>query len=520
MIINMSEKVSLDGYVRMDETSYDKLVNFHAEHGFCILTAFRSEYSLSENRKRNRSLMEDLKKAGLGFIKITGGYREVIDKDNPNFKDAEEIEGETEKRLYTAVEESLLVPNYDIKEKREFMDFSELKALIVDLGTAYEQDCVLISPPKKDGGAYYVVTNPRYGNVGDLDMQFNGYDLASISDTYFSSLSKTINKLKVKQGEGVGGFRFERRTFLGSFLEEPRHTIAGKRCAENTGAIAPFGSHYYPDSTLSSRTDEVKTLQVKKLRNAVYGKDPLVKTWGIMTAENPMGNRSKSVVNKHNMLSLKRDLKQRGLEYIPVKGKYGSKENSLFILNVRMTENMSLSREYDQESFIYAECRDGYCDAFYYEKGAGKDARYVLKHQRNHILDMSDADDFFSSICSKSKRAFKFQIPFFDGSDSDTVDVEENLVHALNRYVIERYAYQGIDTLQSMIEETFSSKITERKRHSLRSEIYETKEARVKRLEKSIASLRRTLELETTRDGRYEIRIMIQDAEKSLESLR
>ena len=86
--------------------------------------------------------------------------------------------------------------------------------------------------------------------------------------------------------------------------------------------------------------------------------------------------------------------------------------------------------------------------------------------------------------------------------------------------MIERYAYQGIDTLQSMIEETFSSKITERKRHSLRSEIYETKEARVKRLEKSIASLRRTLELETTRDGRYEIRIMIQDAEKSLESLR
>lgn len=246
-----SNKVSLDGYIRMDETSYDKLINFHAEHGFCIITAFRSEYSLSENRKRNRSLMEDLKKAGVGFIKITGGYREVIDKDNPNYDKADKISGEPEKRLFTSVEESLLVPNYDINKKEEFANFDDLKKLITDLGKAYEQDCVLIAPPKREGGAYYVVTNSRYGNVGDIDMQFSGYDLASISDAYFSSLSKTINKLKVKQGEGLGGFKFENRKFIGSFLEEPRHTINGKRCAENTGAIAPFGSHYYPHSTLA-----------------------------------------------------------------------------------------------------------------------------------------------------------------------------------------------------------------------------------------------------------------------------
>ena len=247
------QKVLMDGFVRMDETSYDKLINFHAEQGFCIHTAFRSEYSLSKNRERNRSLMGDLKKAGLGFIKITGGYREVIGTDNPNYAKADKIPGDTEKRLYTSVEESLLVPNYDIKEKREFADFENLKKLIIDLGVSYEQDCVLISPPKKDSGAYYVVTNPRYGNVGDIDMQFSGYDLASISDAYFSSLSKIINKLKVKQGEGLGGFTFEKRVFVGSFLEEPRHTLAGTRCVENTGAIAPFGSHYYPLSTLSRK---------------------------------------------------------------------------------------------------------------------------------------------------------------------------------------------------------------------------------------------------------------------------
>ena len=93
------------GYIRLNETSYDKLVNYHFDNGFCILTAFRSEFTMAENRARNKKLAADLKANDLGFIRVTGGYREVIDKDNVNWDDAEVIPDNDEKRLLTIMEE-------------------------------------------------------------------------------------------------------------------------------------------------------------------------------------------------------------------------------------------------------------------------------------------------------------------------------------------------------------------------------------------------------------------------------
>ena len=242
------------GYIRLNETSYDKLVNYHFDNGFCILTAFRSEFTMAENRARNKKLAADLKANDLGFIRVTGGYREVIDKGNVNWDDAEVIPDNDEKRLLTIMEESLLVPNFDIKTKKPFDDFDKLKDIIIDLGIKYEQDSVLISPPHSDGNAYYVITNERYGDLGDIDMKFDKMDLASITDTYFSSLSKTINKLKVKRGDGVGGFKFEKLKYVCTFVDEPRHTLSGMRSENASGALPVFGSHYYETSTLAKKT--------------------------------------------------------------------------------------------------------------------------------------------------------------------------------------------------------------------------------------------------------------------------
>lgn len=242
------------GYIRLNETSYDKLVNYHFANGFCILTAFRSEFTMSQNRARNKKLAADLKANDLGFIRVTGGYREVIDKDNVNWDDAERIPDNDDKRLLTIMEESLLVPNFNVKTKQPFEDFDKLKDIIIDLGIKYEQDSVLVSPPNSDGNAYYVITNERYGDLGDIDIKFDKMDLASITDTYFSSLSKTINKLKVKRGDGVGGFKFEKKKYVCTFVDEPSHTLAGMRSENASGALPVFGSHYYETSTLAKKT--------------------------------------------------------------------------------------------------------------------------------------------------------------------------------------------------------------------------------------------------------------------------
>lgn len=243
------------GYVKLNETSYDKLMNFHYENGFCILTAFRSEYSLRQNRRRNRELGRELSERGLGYVKITGGFLETIEPDNIHWDEAEQISADDELRRLPVIEESLLVPNYNRNTRKPFDDFEELEDIVIELGERWEQDAVLICPPFSNGRAFYAITNSRNGNVGDIDMQFTNMNLASISDEYFSSLAKTKNILMRKRGEGLGGMKFESKKYICSFVDEPCHTISGKRLEDMSGALPVFGSHYYPTSTLGNKNE-------------------------------------------------------------------------------------------------------------------------------------------------------------------------------------------------------------------------------------------------------------------------
>lgn len=270
--------------------------------------------------------------------------------------------------------------------------------------------------------------------------------------------------------------------------------------------------------------NEAKAWQVKKVQNALYGKNNLVHTWGILTAENPMGNRYPSSMNHDVMVQLRQAVKSLGLEYIPVKGMYGSRENSLFVINISLTEMMKLSSRFDQESFIYAICRDGYSDATYYEKKAGKNSPYVPKYSRDRIEDMSDADDFFTSVKSHSRRAFKFQIPFFDGNPSGVnddvlADVHENLNFVLNQYLVERFGYQGVERMSDLIEQSFSKNISERRKHSIRAEVYESRENRIKRFEGNIASLKRAMEFENNEEGKENLIRMVENLQDQLHDL-
>lgn len=43
-----------------------------------IITAFRGEYGLAENRQRNRQLMSDVRSLGFGFVPVIGGWIEHV----------------------------------------------------------------------------------------------------------------------------------------------------------------------------------------------------------------------------------------------------------------------------------------------------------------------------------------------------------------------------------------------------------------------------------------------------------
>lgn len=251
-----------NGLVQINETSEDKIINFHLKRGFAMLTAFRSEYSLSENRARNRQLANDLKNLGYSYIKITGGYIETITPDNPNWEDADEVTGRDDIRQLPIMEESFLVTMFNIKTK-ETVDFGVFKDDMINLGIKYEQDSVLISPPLGQGSPSYIITNSRSGNVGSIDCSFSTLSVANVADTYFSMKEKTINKARAKRRDKVGGVKFE-----SSWLDEPAHTVSGVRMRDNRNEMPPFGSHYYNMSNLNKKdTLESRVSKLERLLN-------------------------------------------------------------------------------------------------------------------------------------------------------------------------------------------------------------------------------------------------------------
>lgn len=189
---------------------------------------------------------------------------------------------------------------------------------------------------------------------------------------------------------------------------------------------------------LKGSVEEAKARNVRKVKAALTGKNDLIKTWGIITAENPIGIEFPDNINKERDKELRSKLAQSNIEYIKVKGQYGSPENSLFIINPALSDLEKIASKFGQESFIFAQNNkegDFSFDAGYYEMDIAEskkvklqdnlksdpeyqlptDIKYKKSYTKKNIIDQKDADDFFTSI-STHGRKFKFQIPFFEAT--------------------------------------------------------------------------------------------------------
>ena len=183
---------------------------------------------------------------------------------------------------------------------------------------------------------------------------------------------------------------------------------------------------------------EAKARNVRKVKAALSGKNDLIKTWGIITAENPIGVEFPDEINAKRDAALRSQLAQNNIEYIKVKGQYGSPENSLFIINPALSDLEKIASKFGQESFIFAQNSNGEdfsFDAGYYEMDIDEakkvkmqdklkdnpeyklptDIHYKKSYTKKNIIDQKDAEDFFTSIDTHGRK-FKFQIPFFEAT--------------------------------------------------------------------------------------------------------
>jgi hypothetical protein len=126
------------GLSRVWQQTNDKSV------AYAIITAFRSERTLTQNRAENRKLTAELRKNGFGFIKLDGFWIE-------NEGTPEEIEVEEESFFITAPSN----------------ESGELKGLIRKMVKAYNQEAAVFRPADtKDGSAYLIKNNMGEEQIG------------------------------------------------------------------------------------------------------------------------------------------------------------------------------------------------------------------------------------------------------------------------------------------------------------------------------------------------------------------
>ena len=172
-----------------------------------------------------------------------------------------------------------------------------------------------------------------------------------------------------------------------------------------------------------NENNTTETTRRQKAQHALQNKNRDIKTMCILSAENPMSKQLSSAENKARRVALEIYLKNANYAWFRIKGKYGNDEKSHIIYNISLNDACQLGKKFQQESiiFIYVDFENE--SAKYYYLEMDENGEYVKTHERENYIMMDDADDFYSAI----SRAFKFQIPFFDGSDEIKTEIAEQI---------------------------------------------------------------------------------------------
>lgn len=152
----------------------------------------------------------------------------------------------------------------------------------------------------------------------------------------------------------------------------------------------------------------INEIPSKEVKNALLGDTTgKIKTFAILSAENPMDIPLNMTENKERIDKFKSYMINLGLQYIKITGMYNHKENSFVIYNISYNDALFLASKFAQKSFFFAK-NDFPAVITYYEtsfKLKAKDDIKTLIVPKNtyreietsrEIVNKKDANNFFS----------------------------------------------------------------------------------------------------------------------------
>lgn len=204
-------------------------------------------------------------------------------------------------------------------------------------------------------------------------------------------------------------------------------------CLQNIKTMEnQFEQHFF--EAIGKMKKEALKNGLDTLDNSNIGKS--LKTFSIITAENPKGEKLQRAENEIRMSELKKALEQERILFISQKGGYKTDENpdgaenSLILINAQSFVAESLCLKFQQKSFIHCKCENNKITSCYYETKDYKSYK-LLEKITKPIKNIEDADNFYSMYTFNHKH-IKYTIPFLFEDIADFI--ADSMYVSLNEY--------------------------------------------------------------------------------------
>lgn len=184
-------------------------------------------------------------------------------------------------------------------------------------------------------------------------------------------------------------------------------------CLQNIKTMEnQFEQHFF--EAIGKMKKEALKNGLDTLDNTNIGKS--LKTFSIITAENPKGEKLQRAENEIRMSELKKALEQERILFISQKRGYKTDENpdgaenSLILINAQSFVAESLCLKFQQKSFIHCKCENNKITSCYYETKDYKSYK-LLETIINPINNIEETDDCHS-MCIFNHNQIKYTISF------------------------------------------------------------------------------------------------------------
>lgn len=170
----------------------------------------------------------------------------------------------------------------------------------------------------------------------------------------------------------------------------------------------------------------IETSKKIKAKQAIFGSKNRIKTFGVMSPENPNAETATKEQNEAYYTEFKKMLQKDHVHFYPVLGKYKNFEHSFMLFNVSLEDMKYYSKTFGQQAFVFALVNDETVTFQMWSRTTQK-SPYVLDDEVSNVnvyqYRDKEKDDYFTKIANN----FFYSIPFF-----------ETCVHEFNDLLNER----------------------------------------------------------------------------------